>query len=72
MSGQERPRRPRGVRLTGLDRSRLYVIGHTGRRWETLGVLSAAGEIEPEPAELGRHAAPDPWAPGDRRDEYGT
>lgn len=31
--------RHRGVLLRELDRSRLYVIGYTGRRWETLGPL---------------------------------
>lgn len=35
---QKEPRR-RGVRLNDLERSRLYVIGFTGRRWETIGPL---------------------------------
>ena len=35
---EKEPRR-RGVRLNDLDRSRLYVVGFTGRRWETIGPL---------------------------------
>ena len=32
------PSRPtRGVRLGDLDRSKMWVIGYTGRRWEVLG-----------------------------------
>lgn len=53
-AGAPRPRKPRGVRLTDLDRSRLWVIGHTGRRWETLGPLdelAAAGTaLSPDPS----------------------
>lgn len=30
-------KRSRGVRLTDLDRSKVYRIHHTGRRWEVLG-----------------------------------
>src|SRR5262245_12140522 len=29
--------RKRGVRLSDLDRSRVYRIAHTGRRWEVVG-----------------------------------
>lgn len=45
----ERKSRRRGVRLNDLDKSRLYVIGHNGHRWETVGPLDG----EPSP---GRHA----------------
>lgn len=48
----ERPSRPRGVRLSDLDKSQRYVIGFNGRRWETLGPLA---EVRPSP---GRHAGP--------------
>jgi len=34
----ERP--TRGVRLGDLDRSKMWVIGYTGRRWEVLGPTS--------------------------------
>lgn len=37
---EPRSRRKRGVRLSDLDRSQLWVIGHTGRRWETLGTMA--------------------------------
>jgi hypothetical protein len=30
----------RGVRLGDLDRSKMWVIGYTGRRWEVLGPTS--------------------------------
>lgn len=77
MSDGQGPRRQRGVRLTDLDRDRLYVIGHNGRRWETLGTLGDPDAVAPLPARApgasaegastgarpGRHAAPDPWAP---------
>lgn len=61
----------RGVRLGDLDRSRRYVIGHTGRRWEVIEDAGPAAGAPPpgaggprqaeprgEPA-VGRHAAPD-------------
>jgi hypothetical protein len=32
-----RPRPTRGVRLSDLDRSKTWVIGYRGRRWEVLG-----------------------------------
>lgn len=35
----DRPRRSRGVRLSDLDRSKPWVIGYTGRRWEVLGSI---------------------------------
>ncbi len=38
-----KPRRRRGVRLTDLDRRKVYRIWHTGRRWEVLG---AEGEAD--------------------------
>ena len=37
---EPRARRKRGVRLSDLDRSQLWVIGHNGRRWETLGTMA--------------------------------
>ena len=65
-------KRPRGVRLRDLDRSLVYRIGYTGRRWEVLGPEGAPGRAvggsEPDadgrPARAesatppGRHAAP--------------
>lgn len=37
---EPRPVRPgRGVRLGDLDRSRKWVLGYTGRRWEVLGPI---------------------------------
>ncbi len=42
----EKPRRQRGVRLTDLDRSKVYRIGHTGRRWEVLGADDVFGAPE--------------------------
>jgi len=65
-------RRRRGVRLTDLDRTKHYVIAHTGRRWETLADLedfldaivalqleadSAADEVPSTSVAPGRHAA---------------
>lgn len=68
--------RSRGVRLSDLDRGHLYVIGFTGRRWETLGILTdpaavaplpdgvgasaGAGGASTAPAPRGRHTAPGP------------
>jgi hypothetical protein len=46
----EGPSRSRGVRLSDLDKSRVYRIHHTGRRWEVLG---AEGEPD-SPDVLGR------------------
>lgn len=49
-----RQRPERGVRLSSLDRTRVYRIGYTGRRWEVLGP-------DPEPASGGapeREAGP--------------
>jgi hypothetical protein len=34
-----RVRPARGVRLSDLDRSKPWVIGYTGRRWEVLGSI---------------------------------
>jgi len=34
-----RTRPARGVRLSDLDRSKPWVIGYTGRRWEVLGSI---------------------------------
>lgn len=40
-----RERRPdRGVRLSDLDRTKVYRIGYVGRRWEVLGPEDAADE----------------------------
>lgn len=36
MSDLQKPRRKRGVPLKDLDRSKVYRIAHTGRRWEVL------------------------------------
>lgn len=65
--------RKRGVRLSDLDRSRRYEIGHTGRRWEVVADLGPAAVAPPggvgegagaEGASTGptpgRHAATDP------------
>jgi hypothetical protein len=69
----EKPRRARGVRLSDLDRSRVYRIGYVGRRWEVLGedraggtgasqMAAEGGRPEAEPtAGAGRHR--DPFAP---------
>jgi len=35
-----RSRPARGVRLGDLERSKMWVIGYTGRRWEVLGPTS--------------------------------
>jgi len=43
--------RSRGVRLSDLDRARVYRIGFIGRRWEVLGA-----EGDPEPAGSGTDA----------------
>lgn len=51
--------RSRGVRLSDLDRSQVYLIGYSGRRWEVLGPVADA------PA--GRHAAPDGETGGEAR-----
>ena len=67
-----KPRRQRGVRLSDLDRSKVYRIGFTGRRWEVLdqgtrtdapvpplsGSAGAAGEASSTAGALGRHRAP--------------
>lgn len=67
-----KPRRARGVRLSDLDRSKVYRIGYTGRRWEVLdegtrtdatvpppsGSVGAAGEASSTTGALGRHRAP--------------
>ena len=77
MTVRDEPRK-RGVRLSDLDRERMYVIAFVGRRWEVLGPLDPDGpagpppmvagggarpEGPPEPAPRGRHAAPE--APAD-------
>jgi hypothetical protein len=56
----QKPRRPRGVRLTDLDRSKVYRIAHNGRRWETLGpeVVSGSGADGGEPETGASEARP--------------
>lgn len=64
-------RRSRGVRLSELDRSRVYRLGWVGRRWEVLGPEATPGtgagpatDGPPQGAEprggtyVPRHAAP--------------
>ena len=67
-----KPRRQRGVRLSDLDRSKVYRIGFTGRRWEVLdqgtrteaaetsqgGSTGACGGAASTGEGLGRHRAP--------------
>lgn len=63
----EEPRRKRGVPLNDLDRSRRWIIGYTGRRWEVLGPAGEPDASGPPPGAAasgasgpaGRHAAPD-------------
>lgn len=65
------PRRSRGVRLTDLDRSKIYRLGFVGRRWEVLGPEDASAAsagtdadgaqgAEPRATYAPRHAAPGP------------
>lgn len=71
MDGQDR--RSRGVRLSDLDRSLVYRIAYSGRRWEVLGPEgprsavgapggpdAGAGRVSGEHRDgtPGRHAAP--------------
>lgn len=73
--GVTTPRRSRGVRLSDLDRSQVYRIAYSGRRWEVLGPegAPAAGDgqapagaggakdevLRPTTTYAPRHAAPD-------------
>ncbi len=38
---EQQQRQDRGVRLGDLDRSKAWVIAHTGRRWEVVGPIEA-------------------------------
>lgn len=52
--------RSRGVRLSDLDRSKVYRIGYTGRRWEVLGpevAPAAPGAPVPGTDAAGRRAS---------------
>lgn len=69
MNARQTPRK-RGVRLSDLDREKVYRIGYTGKRWEVLGEdlggARAAGadgdeasaEGAPPAAYVPRHASP--------------
>lgn len=70
-------RRKRGVPLSDLDRSKAWVIAHTGRRWEVVGpagshdraVAAAEGapgagdEVASTGGSPGHHAAPGEGSP---------
>ena len=58
--------RPRGVRLSDLDRALVYRIGYTGRRWEVLGPEGPPSAVRaPGPDDAARRAsAEDVDAPG--------
>lgn len=45
-------RRSRGIRLNELDRSRRWVIGFSGRRWEVVGVLAPDATDVPARAQV--------------------
>lgn len=73
---EPRPRRSRGVRLSDLDRSKVYRIGYSGRRWEVLGAdpdptEAGAGRVGPDAGrpEAARQGPPAPHA---SPDENGT
>ena len=66
-SHEKKPRRRRGVPLNALDRSKRYVIGHVGTRWEVLGEFAGpASDVagwagaDAEGVSTARAAAPEP------------
>lgn len=74
----QKPRRPRGVRLSDLDRSKVYRIGYVSerRRWETLGPEGQTGEHGADREARTERAQPEAaqsvHAPGRHRATEGT
>lgn len=60
---EPKPRRQRGVRLSDLDRSRVYRIGFTGRRWEVLDAGTSRADAAAAPGARSESARPEAARP---------